>query len=245
MGRAYVMMLAVAALGALTSAVPAAPVNDPLVVLSAGVAGALVYVAPTARVREQTAESLEASEVAFRRGFYRGVTPLQVSVPPGEYVVSVALPTEYNMREAMRRAAELTWDGYNQHAIVLDSRTDTWRYAHSYVVKKVPGEPLTVFAAFTPSGTPGQCVVLSPAGGSTVAFTATAEEALAKLDAAGLPGPFADEVADAVMAGKKVLLTTGDTRWAVYAAGRATLDIRRARATGTWSGRRLSVLTPE
>lgn len=245
MGHRYGVMLVVSALVAAGGAVSAAPANDPLVVVSAGTAGALVYVAPAARLRSQTADSLEASELAFRRGFYRGVTPLQVSVPPGEYVVSVALPTEYNMREAMRRAAELTWDGYNQHAIVLDPRTDTWRYAHCYVVKKVAGQPLTVFAAFVPPTMPGQCAVLTPAGGSPVAFTATVAEALAQLEAAGLPGPFTDEVAEAVLAGKKVLLTTDDVRWAVYADSHETLDIRRARATGTWSGRRLSVLTPD
>lgn len=246
MRHSHVMVLALCVL-VLVGAAPAmaAPTTDPLVVLCAGAAEAPVYVAPVARTKNQTAESPEASEIAFRRGFYRGVTPVQVSLPPGEYVVSVALPTEYSMREAMRRAAELTWDGYNQHAIVLDPKTDTWRYAHCYVVKKVAGQPLIVIAAFAAPATPGRCVVLEPAGGVPPSFTATAETALAQLDEAGLPGPFAGEVADAAMAGHKVLLTTGDTRWAVYADGRETLSIRHAAATGTWSGRRLSVLTPD
>ncbi len=221
------------------------PVTDPLTVVCAGASKAPVYVAPLARVPSMGPESLEADDVAFRRGFYRGETPLRIALAPGDYVVSVALPTEYNMREAMRRAQELTWDGFNQHAVVLSRQTDNWQYARCYVVKKVAGQPLTVFAAFTEPGSLGRCDLLAASGGAGGGFAATVDEALTQLDDAGLPSAFANEVADAALDGRKVLLTTGDTRWAVYADGSATLVIRHARASGIWSGRRLSVLTPD
>jgi hypothetical protein len=223
----------------------AAPATDPLIVLSAGAARAPVYVAPLARVRGAGAEAAEASDLAFRQGWYRGVAPVQLNLPAGEYVVSVALPGRHSMREAMQRASELVWDGFNQHAVVLSPESDDWCYARCYVVKKLAGQPLAVLAVFAPPTSPEQCAVFSPAGGAAVKFAGTVEQALEQLSAAGLPGPFGDEVADAVLTGRKVLLTTGETRWAVSVASADTLSIRHARATGVWSGHRLSVLTPE
>jgi len=169
-GAALIVFLSLLALAGATAA-SAVPTGDTLSVFCAGASRASVYVASLAKVPGAGSGGYDLPGATFAKRYYRGQAPYVGKLEPGQYVVSVMPSLEYNMAEAMRQVGMWVWDGYDQHAVVLMPETDSWRYAHCYLVTKEANQPLAVFAVFANRGEPDQCLTYPP-GGSAPKFTA-------------------------------------------------------------------------
>lgn len=223
----------------------AAPLPAPLTVLCNGASRASVYVAPLADLVSNEVGGGEVGKNAFWPRYYRGATPVTLALPPGDYLVSVMPSAEYDLHDAMQRAREVVWDGYDHHAVVYQTNNSRWRYAHCYQITKTAEAPLTVFAAFAPPPAPDECAILAPAGGAGTKFEAGEEEALKQLEEGGVGVSVQDDLLEALLAGNKVLLQSGISRWAIAVAAPNRLQVQEGRSTTNWSGHRLTVLAGE
>jgi hypothetical protein len=215
--------------------------DQPLRVLSYGASGARVYVVPQTVAMSGGAGGSEVAEVSFRPRYYRGLTPLELPLPPGEYTVFVMQAAGWPLREATVKAGEYLWDGLCCHAVVADKKTSRWHYARGYQVEKRAGEVSTVVAAFVTSE-PWPMGTYLPAGLPT-RLTMADEAACALLEAEAVPGAWQRDVLSALRSGHKVLLRSAGRRLAVHADSPERIICQQAAGSGHWAGHRLSICT--
>jgi hypothetical protein len=213
--------------------------DQPLRVYGYNASGASVYVTPVKALGAPSSDS-EFGPGAFARKYLRGRLPVEVTLKPGQYLVSVVLPREQNMRDASLWAHELVWDGYDYHALV-PQKSGGWRYAQCYMIEKKDGFPAEVLAVFTDQ-MPLDDVQSFDCGSRTTRFTGPEEDLEKVLEDAGIQLTFHDDIIQGVKAGMKVLLRSGDDRYAIQCDGTVSLSIFRAHGQGAWAGHRLNVV---
>jgi hypothetical protein len=227
----------------LLAGVAAYAADQPLRVYGYNAAGAAVYVAPTSKLGAGEASDSEIGPQAFARKYLRGKVPLEVALKPGQYLVSVVVPREQNMRDASLWAHDLVWDGYDYHALV-PQRSGGWRYAQCYVVDKKEGFPAEVLAVFT-----DQLDQAAPqaydCGPKATRYTGKDEDADEALTAGRIALTYHDDIIRGLKAGAKVLLNEEETRVAIQCDGPVSLRVQVARGAGAWAGHRLSIAALE
>jgi len=147
------------------------------------------------------------------------------------------------MRDAGLDAHELTWDGYDHHALV-QQKNGRWRYAQCYLIEKVEGFAAEVLAVFTEQ-MPDDEVLSFDCGSRATRYAGKDEDAAETLTAGGIPLTFHEDIIRGLRAGHKLVLRSGDSRFAVQADGPANLRVSTAHGQGAWAGRRLSMVTFE
>ena len=217
--------------------------EDPLRVFVSGASAAAVYVTPQGGAAEPGEG--EVSLATFAPKFYKGKTPLELKLAPGQYLVSVLPTMSWTMRDATLAVREYVWDGFDYHALVFQPDTGRWRCAHCYAIEKKAGQPLTVFAVFTGPTSPGECATFTASGGPATRFLGTEQEALAQLGDAGVPTAYSDDLLAAVSEGRKVILRIGATCYAVSVLWPDRLLIREGHGAGNWAGHRLEICAGE
>lgn len=238
------VLVALAGLWGLGGQAPEACAADqPLRVYTSGAPGAAVYVTPQERMSSGAGSNSDLGFGAFGAGFLRGKTPLQLDLRPGLYLVSVMPQPDYSMRDAMMKAAEFVWDGYDYHAIVAQPNY-RWRYTQCYLVDKKKDVAAEVLAVFT-DRMPDAEAISYDLGQQATHFTAAREVAEKMLDAAHVNATYYDDILAGVQAGMKVIVRDGSDRWVVCADGPERLKISSARSSGAWAGHRLSVCNGE
>ena len=215
--------------------------DDPLRVYAFGAPGAAVYVAPVGVTGPTEASSSDIGPGAFQRKYFRGQVPLATPLRPGQYLVSVVQTTETSMRDGMMDAHEMTWDGFDYHALV-GQENGRWRYAHCYLVDKVAGFPLEVLAVFTNQMSDDN-VLSFDCGSRATRYSGKDEDAAGTLTAGGIAMTFHDDIIRGLRAGHKVILRSGEARYAVQCEGPANLRITTAQGLGAWAGHRLSMVS--
>lgn len=217
--------------------------DEPLRVYTSGAPGALVYVTPQSVMGADAGSSSDVGRAAFAGKFYRGKAPLQVDLRPGQYMVSVMPQADYSMRDAMMKAAEFVWEGYDYHAIV-DQANTRWRYAQCYLIEKVKDFPAEVLAVFTDQMPDGVALSID-LGKKATRFTGTEEAAAEQLETAQVPFAYHEDILKGVQAGAKVLVREGAERLVVTAESPVQLRITRGHGVGAWAAHRLSVCSGE
>lgn len=225
------------------SACALAAADEPLRVYTYGAPGAMVYVAPQSAIGSDAASSADIGMGAFAPKYFRGKAPLQTDLKPGVYLVSVMPQADYSMRDAMMKAHDYVWDGYDYHALV-DQKNTRFRYAQCYLVEKQKDVPAEVLAVFTDQMPDGQALVFD-LGKKTTRFTAGDEAAGEQLEAARVPGAFTEDVTKAVQAGQKVIIRSGADRWVIVADRPEHLRVITAKSSNAWASHRLSICSSE
>lgn len=217
--------------------------DEPLRVYAFDAPGASVYVAPLRATAAGEATSAEIGRRSFDKQYLRGTVPVETRLRPGQYLVSVVLPAERNMRDASLKAGEFVWDGYDYHALV-GQKNNTWRYAQCYVLEKKQGFPAEILAVFT-DRMPLDQVLSFDCSPQATRYAGTEEDAAGMLEAERIPLTFHDDIIQGVAAGMKVLLRAGERRLAIQPDGPANLRIMSAYGQGAWAGHRLSIIPYE
>jgi hypothetical protein len=217
--------------------------DEPLRVYSSGAPGAMVYVTPQSAITADASSSSDVGAGAFAGKYFRGKTPLQVDLKPGQYMVSVMPTADNSMRDTMFNAQEFVWDGYDYHAVV-DLGNTRWRYAQCYLIEKVKDFPAEVLAVFTDQMPEAQALSFDM-GKKATPFTGGVEVAGEILEQAKLPLAYVEDVTRGVQAGMKVLVREGAERWVITADGPSDLKVISAHGSGAWAGRRLSICSSQ
>lgn len=215
--------------------------DEPLRVYSSGAVGAMVYVTPQGAMGAGESSSFDVGLGAFDGKFYRGKTPLTVNLGPGQYLVSVMPAADYSMRDALIKAGEQVWDGYDYHCVVQRGN-NRFRYSQGYLLEKQKGVAAEVLAVFTDQMPDGEAKAYD-FGGKSTRYVGTEEAALEQLREARLISAFDEDILEAAAKGNKVMVRNGEDRHIVWAATPERLGIITGHGVGAWAGHRLSVCT--
>lgn len=215
----------------------------PLRVYAYGAAGASVYVTPVSAIAPTEATDADIGYRTFWRRFLVGKVPVEAKVKPGQYLVSVVLPIDQNMRDAALKAKEYVWDGYNYHGLIGQMQ-ETWRYAQCYLVEKKQDWAAEVLAVFTDQ-MPEDEVLSFDCGPQATRYTGTEDDAGEALTAENIPMMFHRDIIQGLKAGHKVLLRSGLERLAIQTDGPLGLRVTRASGYGAWAAHRLSIVDVE
>lgn len=217
--------------------------DQPLRVYAYGAAGASVFVTPVSSIGTTGATDADIGYRTFWRRYLRGTVPLEVELKPGQYLVSVVLSTQWTMRDASLKAGELVWDGHDYHALVAQ-KNDSWRYAQCYLVDKKQDWPAEVLAVFTDQ-MPLDEALSFDCGPKATRYTGTEDDAAEALTAERISITFHADIIQGLQAGHKVLLRSGDSRYAIQTDGTASVRVTAGQGHGAWAGHRLSLVTME
>jgi hypothetical protein len=217
--------------------------DEPLRVHTYGAPGAMVYVTPQSVIGMEAGSSADVGSAAFSSRYCRGKAPLQLALKPGAYMVSVMPQADYSLRDAMMKAGEFVWDGYDYHAVV-DLLNTRWRYAQCYLIEKLKDAPAEVLAVFTDQMPDGEALSID-LGKKTTRFTGSEEAGAEQLETAEVPFTYHEDILKGVQAGAKVLVREGAERFVITADGPEKLRVIRGHGSGASAAHRPSVCSGE